>query len=83
METNLKVVNCCECDALATTDWDGWRKYRHLGLRIIGRWKVRKDGHRRPICRGCARPTLRQVPGPGEHRPLGQGVPIWREMRRI
>lgn len=78
----LKVADCSECGRLLTSCWKAFREHGALGLRVLGRWKGLRNGHRRPICRTCEGP-LRMVPGPGEHRPIGQGERIWRGMQDL
>lgn len=79
---HAKVVNCGDCGQLTTTEWNVYKKFAKHGLRLIGWWLPHKSGHRVPSCMGCSE-FGRNIPGPGEHRPLGQGVPIWREMKSL
>lgn len=78
---DILVVDCSECGHLTTTEWGPFQNFGHLGLHVIGRWRARRDGHRVPVCRTCD--GGKHVPGPGLHRPEGQAVPIWRELKRI
>lgn len=82
---DVKVVDCAECGLLLTSCWAAFKVFRHNGLRLLCRWKVMRNGHRRPICMTCSGSTKsgRPLPGPGENRPEGQGVKIWKDMRQI
>lgn len=76
---DVRVMDCAECGRLTTSCWAAFREHGKLGLRILGRWKAERD-HRRPLCKTCSGPRERPLPGPGEHRPEGQAVPIWRQL---
>jgi hypothetical protein len=80
---DLPVVNCAECGRLATGDWGGYRRFKDIGLRLLVRWRPQRNGHRRPVCDFCDGFGRPNIPGPGEHRPEGQGVPIWRDMKSL
>lgn len=80
---DAQVVDCAECGHLTTGQWHLYKTNSALGLRLLGGWKHERSGHRRPHCVGCRWAMGLNIPGPGEHRPEGQGVPIWREMGRL
>jgi hypothetical protein len=80
---DLLVVDCADCGRLATNEWLAFKKWAPIGLRLVSRWRLHRSGHRSPVCDFCNGTGHRRVPGPGEHRGEGQGVPIWREMRSL